>query len=121
MRSPFGGMYLRPGNLWKPFAVKELRTEFLEGRMREWYADAGETFLGILADADSRASERIKHRWDQSQHSLTHTLVMRGRPPVKKGDMLVCGERGFLVLLTDDVGALGVSGIVYLEERNDVK
>lgn len=121
IQNPFGAMYLRPGNLWKDFEVKEKRTGVVDGYAETGYFDTGRHLIGILAEADSNLSDRMKHRWDQDQHSLTHTLVVRGRADVKKGDFLVADERGFFVLLNDDIGALGVSGIIYLEERNDVK
>jgi hypothetical protein len=121
MISSFGTMYLRPGNLWKDFQVRTMQTEWSGCHTTDTYADTGEHVTGILAAADSHMSDRMKHRWDQDQHSLTHTLLIRGRAGLKKGDMLILEERAFLVLLLDDVGALGVSGIVYLEERNDIK
>lgn len=121
MRNPFGAMYLRPGNLWKDFLVKVLNVDNVNGHIVEKYLDTGEHILGILAEADTNMSDRKKHLWDQDQHSLTHTLVVQGRPNLKKGDFLTTEERAFLVLLVDDIGSLGVSGIVYLEERNDIR
>ena len=117
----FGGMYLRPGNLWKDFSVQSLNTEWNGCYTADKYVDIEKHLMGILASADSSLSGRMKHRWDQDQHSLTHTLVVRGVANVKKGDLLILEERAFLVLLVEDVGALGASGILYVEERNDLK
>lgn len=116
-----GPMYLRPGNLYKEFDIIRLKTEMVSGFPKESYIDDGERLKGILAEAGSNQSDRMKHRFDQSQHSLTHTLVVDGKSGVKKEDRLILGERGFLVLLVDDVGALEISDIIYLEERNDLK
>ncbi|HJB29721.1 MAG TPA: hypothetical protein IAA06_13155 [Candidatus Blautia faecavium] len=121
MINPFGAMYLRPGNLWKSFAVKRLRTEMVNGYAVDSYADTGIYVTGVLAEATANQSDMRKHLWDQDQHSLTHTLVAVGKVGLKKGDFLTVGERTFLVLLVDDVGALGIANLVYLEERNDVK
>lgn len=120
MMNPFGRMYLRPGNLWATFQAQRLETENVNGRVVEEMKE-GKIFLGILAEADSNMADRMKHRWDQDQHSLTHTLIVRGREDIRKGDVLTMGSRNFLVLLNDDIGALGATGMVYLEERNDVK
>lgn len=93
----------------------------VSGFPKESYVDRGENLKGILAEASYIQYERVKHRFDQSQHSLTHTLVTNGGSDIKKGDHLIFGERGFLVLVVDDASALGISDIIYLEERNDVK
>lgn len=114
-------MYLRPGNFFRNFLVKELITEADGGYWSDRHVDTGKHVTGALAEADSNLAERMKHRWDQKQHSLTHTLVTQGKADVKKGDFLILGERGFIVLLVDDVGSLGISSLAYLEERNDVK
>ena len=121
MISPFGSMYLRPGNLWKDFSVQSLTTQWEGCYTADKYTDTGKHLTGILASADSSLSERMKHRWNQEQHSLTHTLVVRGAADVKKGDLLIWEERAFLVLLVEDMGTLGASGILYVEERNDLK
>lgn len=117
----FSTMYLRPGNLWKSFRIKELKTNVIGGHPVTQYVDSNRDIIGILAEADSNMADRKKHMWDQDQHSLTHTLAVKGMPELKKGDFLTLEERGFLVLLVDDIGSLGVSGLIYLEERNDIK
>lgn len=113
-------MYFRPGNLWKTFTVKSKISENVNGRYVETLKETG-IITGVLAEADKNQSDRMKHRWEQDQHSLTHTLVVRGKADLKKGDFLTLGERAFLVLLNNDIGSLGGSSLVYLEERNDIK
>ena len=115
------GMYLRPGNLWKTYRVMEKVELNQSGHLVGEYRDACREITGVLAQADSNMSDRTKHLWDQDQHSLTHTMVVRGRAELKKEDMLTRGEKAYLVLLVDDIGALGMAGLVYLQERNDVK
>ena len=117
----FGSLYLRPGNLWKTFRVKATKTVNVQGHPVSEYMDTERIVVGILAQADSNVADRTKHLWDQEQHSLTHTLVVKGRPNLKKEDLLTTGETAYLVLLDDDIGSLGVAGLVYLEERNDLK
>ncbi len=120
--NPAEMMYLRPGNLEKEFIVKrseqkvsDTGTSFIE------YLETGNLISGVLADADKNQSDRKKHQWDQEQHSLTHTIVCRGKAVAQKGDILAMDNRLFIVLLADDVGGLGVSTIYYAEERNDIK
>jgi len=114
-------MYLRPGNLQRDFMVEEKKENFFNGDPVTKYEKTENLVKGILANADTGQSERMKHRWDQYQHSLTHTIVSHGKPFAKKGDKLILGNRVFLILLVDDTGSLGISTIYYVEERNDVK
>ena len=83
--------------------------------------DTGTIVDGILAQATSNERELTKHLWDQKLHSLTHTLVVSGRCDLKKSDILAYEEKAYLVLAVDNAGDLGVAGIAYLEERNDLK
>lgn len=120
--SPAEMMYLRPGNLHKEFIVKRSEQKVSDtGTPFVQYVDTGNLISGVLAEADKNQSDRKKHLWDQEQHSLTHTIVCRGGAVAQKGDILAMDNRIFMVLLTDDVGGLGVSTIYYAEERNDIK
>ena len=115
-------MYLRPGNLYKDFLVKRMKNDVSEiGLPIKGYTDTGDLISGVLAEADTDDSERKQHLWDQNQHSLTHPIVSEGSPLARKGDLLVMGERMFLVLVVDDAGGLSVATIYYAEERNDLR
>lgn len=120
MINTYGTMYLRPGNLWKKFAVKRLKTSMINGYAVDGYVDTDICVTGVLAEATAKQSDAMRHRWDQSQHTLTHTLVIVGRTTLKMGDVLETEKRMFIVLAADDIAVLGVSNIVYLEERNDL-
>ena len=117
----FSHMFLRPGNLWKEFHILKYTTKNEGGYPVSRWSDTGRTLKGVLAEASSTDADRTKHLWDQDKHSLTHTMVVRGKTDVIKGDMLSLGEGGYYVLVNDDVGALGGTSLLYLEERNDVK
>jgi hypothetical protein len=114
-------MYLRPGNLVKNMRVMRRETGLVRGHPVDGYQDTGETVRGVLAQAEDSNVDRYKHLWDQAQHSLTHTMVAHGTQGLRRGDMLTCDGRAWIVLYCDDIGALGAAGLVYLEERNDVK
>ena len=47
--------------------------------------------------------------------------MIREKAEVYKGDWLLLGNRVFFVLLYEDIGNMGINGLIYLEERNDVK
>ena len=120
MINPYRTMYLRPGNFWKQFTVKRLKVRMVGGYSVEEYVDTDICITGVLSEATAKQAEMVKNRYDQSQHALTHTLVIVGRAFLKKGDMITTHNRTFLVLVTDDVAVMGLSNIVYLEERNDI-
>lgn len=117
----FGGMYLRPGQLWKTFRIKRKVVSNQNGYPVESYEDTDETVRGILAEADTDIAHRTRHLWDQDQHSLTHTLVVKGQHNLLKGDVISYDDHVFLVLVCDDIGELGRSGLIYLEKRVDIK
>jgi hypothetical protein len=117
-------VFLRPGNLWKTFDVSRNVTTNQMGYPVSGYQKTGEQITGIISQATTNQQERTKHLWDQDLHSLSHTLVTRGRCDLRKGDLLAStgdDEKAYLVLATDDVASLGLAGLAYLEERNDLK
>lgn len=117
-------VFLRPGNLWKTFDVSRNITTNQNGYPVSGYQRTGEQVTGVISQADTNQAERTKHLWDQDQHSLSHTLVLKGRHDLRKGDLLASTEddrKAYLVLATDDPTGLGIAGLVYLEERNDLK
>ena len=116
-------MYLRPGNLSKDFTVATKKSERVNGRMADVYVKTATILSGPLVVATQTQAEQTKNRWDQDQHSLTHTIVGHGPPIAKKGDRLIHdeSERVFEILAVDDVGGLGITTIYYTEERNDVR
>ena len=120
MIGPYRGMYLRPGNLYKQYTVMRKKPVLEKGHTLTKYEPCG-MVSGILAQASALQSDQMKHRWDQDQQSLTHTMVCRGKVDLKKGDTLAYEEHYYLVLLTDNVGALSGTTLVYLEERNDLR
>lgn len=121
MNPIYGYMYTRPGNLWQEFEVLREESENHNGYLKNVCKRTGETAGGILSVAGSNDAERTKHLWNQDQHSLTHILSTSGKADVRKGDRLINDEKAFLVLTTDNLGMVGGSSILYLEERNDLK
>ncbi len=116
-------MYLRPGNLIKEFVVATKKSKRVNGRMADVYEKTSVFLNGYLTVATQTQAEQTKNRWDQDQHSLTHTIVDHGPSIAKKGDRLIHDKssRVFEVLAVDDVGELGITTIYYAEERNDVR
>lgn len=120
MKNLYAGMYLRPGQLKKKFTVKRNISKVINGYRKDVIEETGEEVVGILAEADTQVSERKKHLWGQEQHSITHTLVTQKATGLRKGDFLSYKERLFLVLVCDNVAAIGTASLIYLEERNDL-
>lgn len=119
MNPIYGHLYTRPGNLIKDFDVYRLVTENRMGYRTDHYEKMENGVRGIIS-VSNEAADRHTHRWDQDQHSLTHILIIRGTADIVKEDVLVCDGVTFLVLSTDDESMIGASGMIYLEERNDL-
>lgn len=112
-------MYVRPGNLFKPFSVEENKQVVTStGRVANSHSGDGTKILkGCLAEASDE--DRTNH--SQKDHVITHTIVQAGSPMARRTDKLVLGERVFYVVDIDDAGSLGISTIYYAEERRDAK
>lgn len=114
-------MFLRPGNLERNFQIRRMAIVTEKGYPTQKYMETGEIVQGVLVVATKRDTDRMKHKWDQDRHSLTHTLVARGKCTAAKNDLLLSDEKCYLVLTCDDTANLGISSILYLEERNDLR
>ena len=121
MMNLFGGMYLRPGNLWRDFRIKRSKMVNQNGYPKEIFEDSKDSVKGVVSIAANNSNENMKTLFDQGSHSITHQMVVMGKPDLKKGDMLIGDEVAYLILIIDDVGLLGRTGLIYLEERNDIK
>lgn len=111
-------MYLRPGNMYKDFAVEECVTELDSGGRASvrYDTDKGIMLRGCLAAASSKEIARF----GQLGRPVTHTIVQNGRRRAKPDDLLRLGDRTFLIQGVDEAGSLGVCTIYYAEERRDV-
>ena len=104
-------MYVRPGNLFKDFAIEENKQVVTNtGRVANVHSGDGTRMLkGCLAAASDE------------DHIVTHTIVQAGSPEAKRGDKLTLGERVFYIIDVDDISSLGISTVYYAEERKDLK
>ncbi|MEG1562147.1 MAG: hypothetical protein RR365_00640 [Bacteroides sp.] len=110
-------MYLRTGNLFKDFIVeKKSEITTARGRVTSGYENStGDRLSAVLADATPEERER----WDQQQHSITHTLTQRGKPHAREGDRLIFGNRLFYIQGIEEPGDIGIWTIYYTQERSD--
>lgn len=111
-------MYLRPGNLFKDFAVWVCEEKILDnGRPGSVYHPNGQYIKGCIAKSDPKDIEKFK----SEGHPITHTIVQSGRPKCMPKSFLLLGERMFFVQGIDDTGTEGISTLYFVEERNDMK
>lgn len=110
-------MYLRPGNLLRDFVVEKMAIDANDmGRSMRYFLPTGKILTGVLAEA----SQDERFMWKQRQHPITHKIVQNGSKLVADvGDRLTLGTRIFYVKGRDDISALGISTIFYVEERSD--
>lgn len=110
--------YLRPGNLYKDFLVAK-NGSGVDGKGRTSKSYDTENAVMIHAVL-AQATPQEKARWEQIQHSITHTIVDRGPVKASENDLLTCGNRKFFVQGVDEPGQLGLYSIYYVEERKDL-
>ena len=110
-------MYLRPGNLLRDFIVEKQAIDTSEmGRLERYFLPTGKVLTGVL----SEASQDERFMWKQRQHPITHKIVQNGSKRVADvGDRLSLGTRIFYIKGRDDISALGISTLFYVEERID--
>lgn len=111
-------MYFRTGNLIKDFIIEPIsRKKNTKGRAETTYDTETRAILrGVIADADADAVAR----YSQMGHPCTHQIVQRGGEKAKPGDRLVRDHAFYYVLGVDDIAAMGVATIYYVEERMDL-
>lgn len=111
-------MYLRTGNLIKDFVIEPIkRAVNTKGRAQTTYDTETRGILrGVIADADANAVAR----YSQAEHPCTHQIVQYGGEKAKPGDRLVRDHSHYYILGVDNIAALGIATIYYVEERTDL-
>ena len=83
MMNLFGGMYLRPGNLWKDFRIKRSKMVNQNGYPKETFVDSPDSVKGIVSVAANNSNENLKTLFDQASHSITHQMVYVSATPAE--------------------------------------
>lgn len=111
-------MYLRPRSIFTKFLVEEKINRLdARGRQEVDFKSTGEQIFAVVSSAEPKERER----WHALGHTVTHEVIQRlGRIRAKVGDLLVSGDKKFLVQAIDDPAALGQWYIYYCEERFDI-
>ena len=111
-------MYFRPGNLVKDFVIEPVkRTVTTKGRAQTTYDTETRRILrGVIASADPEAVAR----YSQTDHPCTHQIVQRGGEKAKPGDRLVRSHTHYYILGVDNIAAMWIATIYYVEERLDL-
>lgn len=73
--------------------------------------------IGTLKGSLSRIDPKERERWSQRGHTVTHTIVVRGRTQVSAEDVLKRDSRSFFVRKAPDHAELGLFTVLYCEER----
>ena len=111
-------MYLRPRSIFTKFLVSEKVSELNDiGRQVVKFRATGDEIFAVISSAEPKERER----WHSLGHNITHEVIQHlGRAKAKVGDILITGDRKFIVQAVDDPAVIGQWFIYYCEERFDL-
>lgn len=111
-------MYFRTGNMIKDFVIEPvIQAKTSTGRAATSYDTESRAILrGVIASADANAIQR----YDQTGHPITHQIVQYGGIKAKPGDRLAREHSHYYIQGVDDIAAMGIATIYYVDERMDL-
>ena len=111
-------MYLHPRSVFEKFLIAEKITRLDEmGRSLVELKDTGKILLGVVSTSTPYEREKFKGL----KHEVTHTIVQKlGDVRAMVGDLLIKGEKKFLVQAIENPAGLGQYFIYYVNERFDL-
>lgn len=106
----------RPGSDLKSYYHYRKKT-FIdsEGNVRNAYD--WENPVCIFDGVISRAKQTEQAKYHQMGHNITHEVIVYHRVPVEAEDILLLGERQFVVHDIRDPGEIGLMFCIMCEER----
>lgn len=106
MDAPF---FLVPGEQELLFSIKRKSSTTINGRV-----SYDEILLSSIEGTISEASQNQKHEWNQMNHPITHTIVVRGACEVGAEDILEDSEKqNYHVQGTTNPSGLGFFTIIF--------
>lgn len=111
-----------PKELQRTFHVQDPTREQTEDGWKTSYADTGDSFVGVIADADTRALTVAQ----QAGFVLTHLVVASEAPKARNGQRLRVEavaarglpERFFEIEKVQDPGEMGLFTMYYTEQKD---
>lgn len=111
-------MYLRPRGIFEKFCVAERKTHLDEiGRTRVEFEETDRILFGVI----STVSQYEREKWSGLKREVTHQIIQKlGERRVQIGDMLIKGDRKYLVQAAENPGGIGQFLVYYVNERFDI-
>ena len=111
-------MYLRPRSIFEVFLIAEKITRLDEmGNSRIEYKDTGKILFGVISASTPYEREKFKGL----KHETSHYIVQKlGDVRAMVGDLLIKGEKKYLVQAVENPAGLGQYFIYFVNERHDL-
>lgn len=110
----------RPGQQLKLFSVYRKRVEIDERGRVIYSKNEALEFLEEIKGSLSAISQKEKYKWKQMEHSISHTIVVRGKTQAQAEDILIQQGKRYDVQRVEEPGEIGIFTILYCNKRNGV-
>lgn len=112
-------LFFIPGQQLKEFEVFR-RKPNTDSKGRVSYSSGMEK-IEELQGSISSTGQKTANRWKQTEHSVTHTVIVRGACQAKEEDILVLGNERYYIQGKNDPSGLGFFQILYCEKKLEGK
>ena len=111
-------MYLRPRMIFEKFLIAEKITRLDEmGSSVIKFKDTGKILVGVISTTTPYEREKFKG----TKHEISHYVVQKlGDVRAMVGDLLIKGEKKFLVQAVENPAGLGQFWVYHVNERFDL-
>lgn len=108
-------LFFMPGQQLKDFEIFR-RKSGTDSKGRVSYSGGIEK-VGELQGSISSAGQKTVNRWKQTEHLVTHTIIVRGTCEAQEEDILLLNNEKYYIQGKDDPAGLGYFQILYCEKR----
>lgn len=108
-------LFFMPGQQIKEFEIYR-RKSSTDNKGRVSYSGGMEK-IGELQGSISSAGQKTVNRWKQTEHTVTHTVIVRGTCEAQPEDILAFNHEKYYIQGKTNPAGLGFFEILYCEKK----